>query len=103
MIFRSENEMLESLGANLRAERLLLNLSQQVVAERSGLSLKAVRNIESGVNASTRSLMAFCRTLKKTDWIVNLAPPEMDRSMFERREPFRKRQRATKRKEGGRG
>lgn len=103
MVFRSENEMLKALGDNLRAERLLLNLSQQVIAERSGLSLKAVRNIESGENASTRSLMALCRTLKKTDWIVNLAPPEMDRSMFERKDPFKRRQRAAKRKEVVRG
>lgn len=97
MKFRSEQEMLESLGRNLRAERLVQNLSQQIVADRSGLSLKAVRNIENGANASTFSLMAYCRTLGKTDWIMALEPPEMDRSMFERKDPFKRRERAAKR------
>lgn len=99
MIFRSEEEMLKLLGANLRAERLQFNISQQTAADRSGISLKALRNIESGENASTHSLMALCRTLRKTDWIANLAPPEMDRSMFDRPAPFKRRERAAKRKE----
>ena len=98
MIFRSEDEMLKTLGVNLRAERLQCNISQQTAAERSGISLKALRNIESGENASTHSLMALCRTLRKTDWIVNLAPPEMTREMFESERPFKRRLRAAKRK-----
>ena len=103
MIFRSEDEMLRTLGENLRAERLQGNISQQAAAERSGISLKALRNIESGANASTHSLMALCRTLKKTDWIVNLAPPEMTREMFESVRPLKHRQRAAKRKEVSHG
>ena len=103
VIYRTVNEMLKSLGDALRAERLSQNLSQQTAADRSALSLKAVRNLENGENASLKTLMALCRTLKKTDWIVNLAPPEMDRSMFERKEPFKRRQRAAKRKEAANG
>ena len=40
--------MLKVLGENLKASRLAVNLSQQTAADRSGISLKAVRNIESG-------------------------------------------------------
>jgi len=36
----------------LRRERLQQNLSQQVVAERSGISLTAVKNLESGKDSS---------------------------------------------------
>ena len=77
--------MLKVLGENLRASRLADNLSQQTAAERSGMSLKAIRNLEAGENASTLSLLSYCRTLRKTDWLMTLAPPEINDAMFERR------------------
>ena len=95
MIYRTREEMLKVLGENLKASRLADNLSQQTAAERSGISLKAVRNLEAGANASTLSLLSYCRTLRKTDWLMSLAPPEIDDSLFERRSAARgKRQRA---------
>ena len=77
--------MLKVLGENLRASRLADNLSQQTAAERSGISLKAIRNLEAGENTSTLSLLSYCRTLRKTDWLMTLAPPEINDAMFERR------------------
>ena len=82
------------LGENLRSSRLAENLSQQTVADRSGISLKAVRNLEAGENSSTLSLLSYCRTIRKIDWLMSLAPPEVDASLFERRDVARKRQRA---------
>ncbi|MBP5320850.1 MAG: helix-turn-helix transcriptional regulator [Kiritimatiellae bacterium] len=84
MLYETNLEMLATLGRSLRAARLAFNLSQQVAAERSGISLKAIRNIEGGRNASTLSLIALCKTLRLTDWIVNLAPPVLDDDYFER-------------------
>ena len=60
-------------------------MSQGAAAERSGISLKAIRNLEAGENASTLSLLSYCRTLRKTDWLMTLAPPEINDAMFERR------------------
>ena len=77
--------MLKVLGENLKASRLADNLSQQVAADRSGISLKAIRNLEAGENASTLSLLSYCRTLRKTDWLMTLAPPEINDALFERR------------------
>ena len=57
----------------------------QTAAERSGISLKAIRNLEAGENASTLSLLSYCRTLRKTDWLMTLAPPEINDALFERR------------------
>ena len=85
MVYRTRDEMLKVLGENLRASRLADNLSQQTAAERSGISLKAIRNLEAGENASTLSLLCYCRTLRKTDWLMTLAPPEINDAMFERR------------------
>lgn len=96
MIYQTCDEMLGVLGANLKATRLALNITQAVAAERSGISLKAVCNIESGKNASTFSLVSYCRMLRKTDWLMQLAPPEVDDSLFTRTSAS-KRQRATAR------
>ena len=85
MVYRTREEMLKVLGENLKASRLADNLSQQTAAERSGISLKAIRNLEVGENSSTISLLAYCRTLRKTDWLMELAPPEIDASLFNRR------------------
>ena len=94
MIYQTREEMLKVLGENLKSSRLAENLSQQTVADRSGISLKAVRNLEAGENSSTFSLLSYCRTIRKIDWLMSLAPPEVDASLFERRDAARKRQRA---------
>ena len=94
MIYSTPAEMLHTLGTNLREVRLRLNISQQVAADRSGISLKAIRNIEGGLNASTESLVKYCRTLRKTDWLMTLAPPELDPAIFERPASAKKRLRA---------
>ena len=100
MIYTTPVEMLATLGTNLKEVRLRMNLSQQVAAERSGISLKAVRNIEGGLNASTESLVKYCRTLRKTDWLMSLAPPELDPAIFERPASAKKRLRARTAKRG---
>ena len=79
MVYRTREEMLKVLGESLKASRLAVNLSQQVAAEE---------------NASTLSLISYCRTLQKTDWLMTLAPPELDASLFERKDATKKRQRA---------
>ena len=94
MIYRTKEEMLKVLGENLRAQRLAANISQQTAADRSGVSLKAIRNLELGENSSTLSLLAYCRTLGKVDWLMAIAPPEIDESLFKRRDIEKKRQRA---------
>lgn len=101
MLYETNVEMLATLGRSLRAARLADNISQLTAADRSGISLKAVRNIESGKNASTLSLMALCKTLRLTDWIVNIAPPILDDAYFDRT-PEHRRQRAGSPRKGGR-
>ena len=94
MIYQTRQELLETLGASIRAARLAANLSLETTAERSGVSVTALRNLEGGRNASTVTLLEVCRTLRRTDWIVGIAPPEVDDALFDRVAPKR-RQRAT--------
>ena len=69
------DQMLAEVGDSIRKLRLQRNLSQGVVAERSGISFGAYRNLESGQGVSLRSFLAVCRTLGKTDWMRTLPPP----------------------------
>ena len=67
--------LLVDVGTAIRQLRLQRNLTQQVVAERSGVSFNTVGNLELGKGASLRSFLAICRTLGKVDWIKTLPPP----------------------------
>ena len=67
--------LLGQVGEAVRQLRLQRNLMQQTLADRSGVSIKAVRNLESGSGVALRSFLAICRTLGKTDWIQTLPPP----------------------------
>ena len=69
------DHMLCEVGEALKQVRLQLNLSQQTVAERSGISFGAYRHLELGDGATLRSFLAVCRTLGKTDWLKSLPPP----------------------------
>ena len=95
MIYQTTAEMLATIGDGLRAARLAENLSQTTAAARSGISLKAVRNLEGGKNASTASLVALCKTLRRSDWISTFAPPELGDALFDRPPNAPRRRRAS--------
>ena len=84
MEFLTTEEHLKQLGEYVRGHRLAMNISQQELGKRSGVSLKAVRNIENGSNSTLESFVAVCRSLRVTDWMASLAPPVMNRDDFER-------------------
>lgn len=89
------DQMLVEVGDSIRQLRLHRNLTQAVVAERSGISFGAYRNLESGEGVSLRSFLAVCRTLGKTDWMRTLPPPMISPMEILRRESRPTRQRAT--------
>ena len=100
----SIDQMLVEVGDSIRRLRLQRNLSQGVVAERSGISFGAYRNLESGHGVSLRSFLAVCRTLGKTDWMRTLPPPMISPMEILRRENRPARQRASAvRREGKNG
>ena len=89
------DQMLAEVGESIRKLRLQRNLPQSVVAERSGISFGAYRNLESGQGVSLRSFLAVCRTLGKTDWMRTLPPPMISPMERLRRESRPARQRAS--------
>ena len=63
------------LGRQVRSLRLRHNIDQQQLAERAGIALNSVKNIEGGKGATLRSLIQILRVLNRAEWIQALAPP----------------------------
>jgi transcriptional regulator with XRE-family HTH domain len=62
------------LGRQVRSLRLRQDLDQQQVADRAGIALNAVKNLESGKGATLRTLTRTLRVLNRADWLTTLAP-----------------------------
>jgi len=71
---RTSVELEQLLGSRLRELRLLKDLDQNSLAERAGISLNAVKHLESGKGARVNSLIKVLRALERTDWLDTLAP-----------------------------
>jgi transcriptional regulator with XRE-family HTH domain len=67
-------EIEERLGARLRELRILKNLDQRALAAKAGVSLNAVRHLETGKGARVHSLVKVLRALDRADWLETLAP-----------------------------
>ena len=62
------------LGEQMRALRLRANLDQVSLAERAGIGLTAIKNLESGKGATLKTLIKALRVLGRADWLATLAP-----------------------------
>lgn len=76
MVIGSKEELLVRVGEALREHRLRRNITQQMLAERSGLSLTAVKRLEKGEGATLGSFIQVCRTLGQDWWIGELEPKD---------------------------
>lgn len=68
------DELEAILGANVKALRLQKNIDRETLAARAGISLSALKNLESGNGSTTRTLMRVLRSLGKEGWVQTLAP-----------------------------
>ncbi len=91
------------LGREIKVLRLRKNLDQRQLAERAGIALNAVKNLESGKGATLRSLIETLRALDRVEWLRTLAPPvsvspvQMLKSKAPRQRASRKRALTTRR------
>ena len=69
MIVGNKDEILVRIGDAVRNERLRQNITQEVLAERSGVSLNAVKHLESGSGVTLGTFVLVCRILRKDSWI----------------------------------
>lgn len=71
---QTSSEWEAELGLQIRALRLRQNLDQRQLADRAGIALNAVKNLEGGKGATLRSLIQVLRALNRVDWLRALAP-----------------------------
>jgi transcriptional regulator with XRE-family HTH domain len=63
-----------TLGETLRQLRLHRNIDQASLAERAGISTRALRNLESGRGSQVSTLLSVLRALGRESWLDSLAP-----------------------------
>lgn len=71
---KTVSEWEAELGHQIRNYRLRANITQIELAESAGVSLSALKNLESGKGATLKSLIKVIRMLGRTDWLESLAP-----------------------------
>lgn len=70
----SEKAVLTELGQRLQTQRLNANLSQAEVAQKAGISRRALQNLESGRVCTLSLLIRVLRTLGKLHQLEALLP-----------------------------
>ena len=73
-ISKSTEEWEAKLGEQARNLRLRQNLDQQTLAERAGVGLSALKNLESDKGATVKTLIKTLRALGRAQWLETLAP-----------------------------
>jgi len=73
MNYLTTDEIETTLGQRLKALRIAQNLDQRTVAARAGVSLNAVKHLESG-RGTVHSLVAVLRVVGHGHWVDAIAP-----------------------------
>ena len=68
------HELEEILGQQFRALRLRNETDQKTLAQKAGVSLSALRNLEAGRGVSLKTMLAIVRALDRTEFLYMLAP-----------------------------
>lgn len=92
-------EIMDALGARLRAQRLAQALSQRDLAQMAGLSLGALRKLEHDGRCSLETLVRVVQALGLTSEMDNLfVLKRQSIAQMEQAEAISQRQRAPRRK-----
>ena len=73
-ILATSDELQACLGEQIRRLRLSRDLDQLTLAERAGVSEKALRNLEAGRGSNVATLLQVIQALDALDWLQALAP-----------------------------
>lgn len=72
--FKSPAELQVELGRRLRQMRLHRNIDQRTLAEKGGIALTALQNLEAGHGSSVQTLVRTLKALNYLEGIEMLAP-----------------------------
>jgi transcriptional regulator with XRE-family HTH domain len=92
------DEILQTLGQRMRAQRLIQGLPQRELAQMAGLSLGALRKLESSGRCSLETLVRAVQALGLVDELQDLFTPKRQSiAQMEQTEVASRRQRAPRR------
>ena len=74
MMDRTPEELEVEIGDQLRSLRVNRNIDKKTLAERAGVSLRALRNLEGGAGTTLRTLVSVVRALGRQDWLRTVGP-----------------------------
>ena len=72
--FKTPDELQAVLGERLRALRLSRNFSQRELADKAGVSLRALHSLEAGSGSTLETFLRVLKALNAVDAIEALAP-----------------------------
>lgn len=83
-----------AFGEQVRSLRISRSLDQAQLAERAGVSLGSVKNLEQGKGSALKTVIRVARALDRAEWLADFAPPvpisPIDVLRSSRREPRRR-------------
>ena len=71
---QTSNELEQLVGESLKRLRLSRNIGQRMLAERAGVSTRALQSLENGEGSSLGTLVLVLRALGREDWLKTIAP-----------------------------
>lgn len=71
---QTSGELEQLIGESLKRLRLSRNIGQRVLAERAGVSTRALQSLEYGEGSSLSTLVQVLRALGREDWLKTIAP-----------------------------
>lgn len=71
---QTPEELVTGIGQQLRDLRLMRNVDQVTLAARAGVSVGALKNLESGEGANLTTFVKVLRALDRAQWLAGLAP-----------------------------
>jgi transcriptional regulator with XRE-family HTH domain len=74
LLFKTPDELQAVLGERLRALRLSRNFSQRELADKAGVSLRALHNLEAGTGSTLETFLRVLKALNAVDAIEALLP-----------------------------
>jgi len=99
LVLATTDEILQSIGQRLRTQRLAQGLTQHELAQMAGLSLGALRTLESSGHSSLETLVRAVQALGLVDEMEPLfAPKRQTIAQMEQIEVAHQRQRAPRRR-----
>jgi len=74
MIFHTPSELVELLGSRIRDRRLAANVSQAKLADKAGISRRALAQLEAGGGSTLLTLTSVLKALGLQDELIRLIP-----------------------------